>query len=212
MYNTRDLLYLIKKLHTQKFGILSSGNCSVRISGWTFAIKPTWMNYNEITLKDICIISWDGICTSEKKPSSDFKQHQIIYNNNPEINCIIHTHSHYATILAILGIEIPTFCTMHADHFWTIIPCLEFVNHRTWDFWSWILYTRAKSYLLGKHWTISIWKTIDECYKSTVILEESAKLFYNSMVLWSQIGKFIKPLDQDDITIINWYYWSQYWQ
>ena len=211
-YTSEDLFHLIKKLDTQKLGILSSWNCSVRTSNNTFAIKPTWINYSDITIDDICNISTEGFCRSEKKPSSDFTQHKIIYDNNPEVNCIIHTHSHYATTLAILDIEIPVFCTMHADHFWNIIPCLKFINHRSWNFWSWIFYSKSKAYLLGKHWTLSLGTTIEDCYNSSIILEESAKLFYHSKFLWSQLWKNVESINQDDIDIINSYYKSDYGQ
>lgn len=203
----------MEKLHSQKLWMLASWNCSVRLTKESFAIKPTGMDYWEIGLRDICIIS-NGFPDSKniRKSSSDFTQHHIIYKNNVEVNCIIHTHSHYATILAIMWINIPVFCTMHADSFWKTINCLPFVNHRKGNFGEDIFYSKGNAFLLGGHGTISLGTNIEECYKSAVILEESAKLFFHSQLLWSQLNKDIPLISESDIDSINSYYRYKYWQ
>lgn len=203
----------MKKLYNQKFGILASWNCSVRLIDNEFAIKPTGMDYWEIDVPDICTITNGSPSTqNKKKASSDYLQHQIIYRNNPDVNCIIHTHSHYATILAIIWIEILVFCTMHADFFWRPVKCFPFVNHRKANFWDNITYNKGNAFLLGRHGTISLGRNIEECYKSAVILEESAKLFFHSKLLWQQLNKDVPNISQDNIDSINHYYHNQYWQ
>lgn len=193
---------------------VSSGNFSIKLQTKSFLIKPSWLRYDDIIKNDqICKVMYDEnyklIVQTKLQPSSDRKQHAIIYDNNPEINAIVHTHSHYATVFAIIHKNIPVLSTMHADVFWKEIECLNFVNHRTKNFWDLISYKRWKCFLLGNHWAIIIWKNIDEAAKSTIYLEEIAKLYYHSLLIKKDVENCC--LDEPDINIINKYYEKSYW-
>lgn len=205
-------LKYIKQLESYNLDILASWNCSIRINKKEIIIKPSGLSYNQLNMGNVCHIDfqWNKIDTNSLIPSSDRKQHTIIYHNNPTVNAIIHTHSHYATILANLGVNIEVICTMHADYFWKHIPCLPFVNHRLWNFWEWIYYKDSKVFLLWNHGTIALWKDLQECVKNTIILEEIAKLYYHSLLLNKNLSNY--KLDQKDIDIMYNYYNDQYGQ
>jgi ribulose-5-phosphate 4-epimerase/fuculose-1-phosphate aldolase len=209
--NKEHYLTNIQQLDFYNLDILASWNCSIRINNTEMLIKPTGLSYDKLCIENICHIDfkWNKLDNNILKPSSDWQQHKIIYHNNPEVNAIIHTHSHYATILAILGIDIEVICMMHADYFWKKIPCLPFINHRLWDFWDGIYYKNSKVFLLSKHWTISLWKNLEDCIKNTVILEEIAKLYYHTLSIQNNIDKSI--ISNNDIEIINEYYHTSYW-
>ena len=81
----------------------TSGNISVRL-GDTMLITPSAVPYDEMTAAMIAAMplegeygTWDG----PKKPSSEWRFHLDLMRARPEVGAIVHTHSTYATTLAI---------------------------------------------------------------------------------------------------------------
>ena len=57
------------------------------------------------------------------RPSSDTETHLEIYRNFADANCVIHTHSEFATVFAQARREIPAYGTTHGDYFYDSVPC-----------------------------------------------------------------------------------------
>jgi L-ribulose-5-phosphate 4-epimerase len=89
-----------------------------------FAIKPSGVAYNELSLENMVIVDFDGkIVEGKLRPSSDTKTHAVLYKHWEKIGGIVHTHSTYATSWAQAQRDIPIFGTTHADHNTVDIPC-----------------------------------------------------------------------------------------
>lgn len=87
----------------------TSGNVSAR-HGAVMLITPTGIPYEMLKPADIATMplageygAWRG----PKPPSSEWRFHLDIMRTRPEVNSVVHTHSNYATALAICGKEIP---------------------------------------------------------------------------------------------------------
>lgn len=89
-----------------------------------FAIKPSGVPYDELTVDKMVIVDFDGnTIEGELRPSSDTKTHAVLYKHWEKIGSIVHTHSTYATAWAQSLRDIPIFGTTHADHNTVDIPC-----------------------------------------------------------------------------------------
>ena len=78
-------------------------------------IKPTGFRYDLLTPADLLVIDNKGkILEGTLKPSSDTETHLYLYNHRPDIFGIVHTHSPYACIFAVLGRPIPAVMTSAA--------------------------------------------------------------------------------------------------
>ncbi len=87
------------------------------------AIKPSGVDYDELTADKIVVLDLDGnIVDGEFRSSSDTATHLELYRNFEGIGGICHTHSCYATMWAQACKEIPCLGTTHADHFNGPIP------------------------------------------------------------------------------------------
>lgn len=84
----------------------TSGNISVRHRDGML-ITPTSLPYDQMRPKDIVFVDAQGTASGDRAPSSEWRFHRDILMARPEVNAVVHTHSRYATILAILGKEIP---------------------------------------------------------------------------------------------------------
>jgi L-ribulose-5-phosphate 4-epimerase len=115
-----------KEINRIQLAILSWGNASeVDRRAGVFAIKPSGVDYGEMTSDDIPIISLE---TGEKvegrmNPSSDTATHWHLYRTFGDIGGVVHTHSTYATAWAQANREIPCLGTTHADTFHGSVPC-----------------------------------------------------------------------------------------
>jgi L-ribulose-5-phosphate 4-epimerase len=106
--------------------ILTWGNASEadRDEG-VFAIKPSGVDYAQMTPESIVVLSLD---TGEKldgdlSPSSDTPTHWHLYRSFASIGGIVHTHSPHATAWAQAECPIPCLGTSHCDYFYGDIPC-----------------------------------------------------------------------------------------
>ena len=105
--------------------ILTWGNVSgFDKSTGLLAIKPSGVEYSELTVGDIVVCDLDGnVVEGRLKPSSDLLTHIELYKNFEGISGICHTHSRYASAWAQANREIPATGTTHADYFYGNIPC-----------------------------------------------------------------------------------------
>jgi len=78
-------------------------------------IKPTGFRYDQLTPADLNVTDADGsIIEGNLKPSSDTETHLYMYKHRPDVHGIVHTHSPYASIFAVLGKPIPPVMTSAA--------------------------------------------------------------------------------------------------
>src|ERR1700761_1801341 len=84
----------------------TSGNISLRHEDGML-ITPTSVPYEEMQPEQIVHMKLDGSFAPSQRPSSEWRFHLDILRARPEVNAVVHAHPPYATILAIMGLEIP---------------------------------------------------------------------------------------------------------
>jgi L-fuculose-phosphate aldolase len=90
----------------------ASGNVSRRVEGPEgaplVAITPSRVPYHRLTAADILVINFEGDpVEGEGIPSSETLAHLAVYRARADVGAVIHTHSIYASALAVAGLEIP---------------------------------------------------------------------------------------------------------
>ena len=90
----------------------TSGNVSMRLEGGAeegmMAITPTSMDYEKMTAEDIVVVDYDvDVVEGETAPSSESLMHVAVYKARQDIRAVIHTHSIYASALAVAGVSLP---------------------------------------------------------------------------------------------------------
>ena len=113
---------LLPKYHLVTF---TWGNVSeIDRKNGVIAIKPSGVEYSDMAIDDIVIVSLTGeIIEGHLSPSSDTATHIELYKAFPNIGGIVHTHSRYATVWAQAELDIPALGTTHADYFYGDVPC-----------------------------------------------------------------------------------------
>ncbi|MEF8888094.1 MAG: class II aldolase/adducin family protein [Haloarculaceae archaeon] len=79
-----------------------TGNLSVRRGG-RFAVTPSGVPYSEVEPGDVPVVDLEGeVLAGALDPSSETPMHRAIYDRF-EAGAVAHTHSPWATTLAVLG-------------------------------------------------------------------------------------------------------------
>ena len=90
----------------------SSGNASLRLSGAGaqrfVLITPTLRPYRCLEPEDLTVVDLEGDqVEGDLPPTSETALHLKLYEARDDIGAIIHTHSTFASVAAVAGLEIP---------------------------------------------------------------------------------------------------------
>ncbi len=89
----------------------SAGNVSARIRADgrdLLAITPNRKRYGQLTVEEIVVVDFEGEpVEGDLVPSSETLMHACVYKARPEVRAVAHTHSVYATTLAVAALPLP---------------------------------------------------------------------------------------------------------
>lgn len=122
-----------RKLITQGLTKGTGGNISIcnREAG-LFAISPSGIDYFETEPEDVVVMDLQGhVVDGKRKPSSEHELHRIFYENREDINAVVHTHSVYCTVLAVLREELPASSYLVAFAGGPNVRCGEYASFGT---------------------------------------------------------------------------------
>ncbi|WP_223596713.1 aldolase [Pseudomonas sp. A-R-19] len=90
-------------LYARGYTVGSAGNISARLEdGWL--ITPTDACLGRLTPDAIAKVSKDGTWISGSKPSKTLELHCQVYDRNPSVNGVVHTHSSALVALTLNGV------------------------------------------------------------------------------------------------------------
>ena len=94
----------------------TSGNLSIfnRDQG-LIAISPSGLDFHQTAQKDVVVLDLSGnIVDGERKPSSEWPLHKMVYEQRLDVSAVVHAHSTFSTVLSCLGWEMPALHYMIA--------------------------------------------------------------------------------------------------
>jgi L-fuculose-phosphate aldolase len=108
----------------------TSGNISLRHDDGML-ITPTSVPYDAMRPDQIVFMKLDSGPGAGQRPSSEWRFHRDILRAQPEVNAVVHAHPPFATILAIMGLEIPPVHYMIACAGGDTIRCAPYATFGT---------------------------------------------------------------------------------
>lgn len=176
---------------TAKTGLYwGGGNISMRVPGTDrVLIKPSGFSFGELKPEDFIVIDLNGnVLEGNNKPSSETPMHTTILRNRSDVGSVVHTHSFYADVMGIAGVEL-----LPIKFAGSIPALLKGVKIAPWrPSGSQELADIAEEYLrdcsavlLQYHGAIGIGKDIESAFHLASKVEELAKKQWMAM----QVGK-----------------------
>src|SRR5689334_12490016 len=104
-----DVARYAKKMAESRLVRASQGNLSARDpESGLICITPSGLDYDEMTAEDIVVVNVDGaVVEGSRKPSSELPVHALILARRPDVHCVMHTHSLYATAFGVVHLPLP---------------------------------------------------------------------------------------------------------
>lgn len=128
----RKIIETCQKMGEMGINQGTSGNVSVRVDGGIL-ITPSAVSYDSMKPDDIMFVDHKGEREGKKGmvPSTEWRFHLDIVNHYHNVGAIVHTHSIYATILAICHKPIPAVHYMVAAAGGPTIRCGDYATFGT---------------------------------------------------------------------------------
>jgi len=163
----------------------TSGNISLRHEGGML-ITPTSTPYETMQPEQIVFMNLDGSLDAKQRPSSEWRFHRDILKARPEVNAVVHAHPPYATILAIMGLEIPPIHYMVACAGGDTIRCAPYATFGTQELSQHAVAALEgrSACLLAHHGMIAIGPSLGKAMWLAVEVEALARQYHGCL----QIG------------------------
>lgn len=146
------------------------------------AITPSGIEYPRLTPEDIVILNSDGSpCQGDNRPSSEVGFHLSLYNQRPDVNAVVHTHSTYATTFACLNREIPAVHYL-VGFAGNKVPLAPYATYGTPELALNISNTIAdyNAVLLANHGLVAVGKDLTSAFNTAEEIELVARICYQA--------------------------------
>ena len=179
----------------------SGGNVSMRLSPKDgrdlVVITPTRIPYSRMKPEDIVVIDSEAEpVDGEGIPSSETLMHLGIYQKRPDVHGIVHTHSIFASVAAVAGLEIPPIIDEMVMVVGGGIRVAEYGFPGTEDLAEKVCTAlgERQSALLRNHGLVAVGRSAQEALEVCQLAERMAQIFTYA----SLMGKAI-PLPSEAI-------------
>ncbi|HVN72257.1 MAG TPA: class II aldolase/adducin family protein [Desulfomonilia bacterium] len=177
----------------------TGGNVSVRIDDkHAFAITPTSAKYQELSVDDICVVSFDLSVIEGKenlKPSVESGMHGIIYRMRPDVNAVVHTHQLFGSVFALINEPIPPLfdeTSFSLGHTIEVVPYALSGSEELVKNVEGRLSNNANAYIIQNHGILALGKNLDKALLNVELLEKAAQTYCLAL----STGKVIHTLPE----------------
>jgi L-fuculose-phosphate aldolase len=165
----------------------TSGNISARYED-RMLITPSAVPYDAMKPDMIASMPIEGEYgdwAGPLKPSTEWRFHLDIMRARPDVGSVVHTHSTYATVLAIARKSIPACHYMIAAFGGADIRCAGYARYGTKELSEFALAAldRRNGCLLANHGMIAVGANLDKAMWLAVELETIARQYYLALAL-----------------------------
>lgn len=185
-----DVVTIAKRAQRDGLCKHKSGNFSARDpETGLIAVTPAGLDREQMSTRDIVVMDLDAQVVENEsglRPTSEVLMHIAIYRERPEVMAVAHTHSAYATALAVLRKPIPAIVYEVANLGLSEarVPVAPYARPGTPDLAEAVLpaVREADCLLLEKHGVVAV-DTVDlyEAFLKAAYVEELAELYHHAL-------------------------------
>ena len=180
-----------------------SGNVSLRLppegGRELLAITPSSRYYDLLTIDDIQVIDFEAEpVEGDLIPSAETMLHIGIYQARKNINAVIHTHSVFASVISVAGLEIPAIVDDQVTFIGGEIKLAKYAFPGSQELVDNAIAALGErnAVLLPNHGAAGIGHTMREAFTVCELLEKTAKIYLCALV----VGK-VNPLPAEAVEV-----------
>lgn len=159
----------------------TSGNMSYYMRAEdVMTITPTSVRYEDLLPQDMVVMKLDGtVVSGNRKPSSEWRMHAVVYQSCPDINAVFHTHSPYATAFAVTRQTIPPVLIESHLFLGGDIRCADYAKPGTREVGEYAIPALKDrgGCTLANHGVLAVGETLEQAYLRAEYIEELARIY-----------------------------------
>lgn len=164
----------------------TAGNMSIRDDeSGLIAISPSGIPYPSVTIADVVIVNEQGeVIDGRRKPSSETPLHTMVMRERPDIRAIVHTHSHFSTVISCIRPFLPPILTESCLVAGARVPVTRYGLTGTDDFGQSVvevLTPETRAVILKNHGLITFGDSFASALSVSEIVEEAAKVYVHAL-------------------------------
>jgi L-fuculose-phosphate aldolase len=186
----RLVLEAAQKMLKKGLVVGTSGNASLRLppegGRELLAITPTSRYYDQLSIDDIQVIDYEAEpVEGDLPPSVETMLHIGIYQARRNINSVIHTHSVFASVISVAGLDIPPILEDQVIFIGGEIKLSNYAPSGSDEMVTSVIAALEdrNAVLLPNHGAIGIGHNIQEALVVCELLEKTAKAYYLALSL-----------------------------
>ncbi|MCE9646751.1 MAG: class II aldolase/adducin family protein [Chloroflexi bacterium] len=177
----------------------TEGNISVRIRGRdAFAITPSSYDYAKMQAEDICILDYQaGLIEGAMKPSIESGMHAAVYQNRPDVQCVIHTHQPYASALALIKMPIPALFDEQVRYLGRGVDIIPYAPSGTGFLKNAVktgIRNHNNAFILQNHGVLVFGGSMEQAVHNMALLEKCALTYLLAIMTEKKISKIPLPI------------------
>ncbi|HEX6798009.1 MAG TPA: class II aldolase/adducin family protein [Ktedonobacterales bacterium] len=190
----------------------TQGNLSARdpASGRIF-ITPSGADYDMLTADDIVVVDAEGTVVEGRwKPSLETPVHCYLLRQRADINCVMHTHSPYATAYGVVYQPIPMVLNESAACLGGPVPIAPYHESGSVEFAELVAehLGQGTAVIWGNHGALAVGPTLPLTYSIAHALEDTARVY----AIARSLGAPIRELPADEVARLHAWWKVHYGQ
>jgi len=186
----RQVLEASREIARKGLVVGTAGNVSLRVapvdSRELLAITPSSRYYESLTLDDIQVIDFEvEPVEGDLAPSIETMLHIGIYGARKNVNAVIHTHSTFASAIAVAGMNIPAILDEQVTFLGGEIKLAEYAMSGSEELVENALAALEKrnAVLLANHGVVGVGRTMRDALTACELVEKTAKVYISALAL-----------------------------
>lgn len=164
----------------------TAGNFSLRDpQTGLIAISPSGMPYPTVTPADVVIVDDEAnVVDGDRRPSSETPMHTMILRSHPRIASVVHTHSHYSTVVGVIRDALPPILTEVCCVVGASVPVSRYGLTGLPDIGESILESMTNetgAVLMRNHGLIAFGSSLAEALSVGMVVEEAARVYVDAL-------------------------------
>ena len=160
--------------------VATSGNVSARCGSEALAITASGRDYDSMTLNDIPVVTAYGDpIVGDAIPSTEMLMHVAIYAARSDIGAVMHTHSVFASALAVANQPIPAMIDEMVIHLGGEVQVSDYAFPGTEELGEQVVVALGErnAVLIGNHGLVGVGKTPNDALQICQIVERAAHIY-----------------------------------
>ena len=170
----------------------TSGNVSMRLEGdekeGLIAVTPAGTDYETMTPEDIVVVDYDvDVIEGDTVPSSESLTHVAVYKARSDISAVIHTHSIYASVLAVAGVPLPPILDELVAYLGGPVEVAEYGFPSTEDLGekATLAMGERNAVFIRNHGVLAAGRDMPDALRACELVERAAQIYIQARALGS---------------------------